>query len=117
MDKIRLATPEEIQALPRNAELIPPVTVVAFDNSESGKPDFAVIRTALEIDPVYYAEDSSDRRKLMFQWGLETALRVQGVPMYYFNLNASDEKWLGIVEKFGAERQSSEPEIRFRKFL
>lgn len=111
-DVIRLATPEEIEKIKETSDLIPGSTVITF-----GGKDFAVVRHATEIDPVHYHEASSHSRKLFFLTNLETSLRLNGVPQYYFNIHAADEKTIATMEKLGAIRLSTEPEHRFKKLL
>lgn len=117
MDKIRLASSQEIEKLAPTADIIPGATVVAFENADK-TPDFAVFRPVFEMDPVIFAPETGDRRKAFFVWSLENALRLQGnVPAYYFNVHASDEKWVKAVESWGATKTSTAPEFRFKKVL
>lgn len=111
MEPIRLATPEEIEAIASKSDLGPDCRVMAF-----GK-DLAVIRNCYEIDPVHFAEGTPDSRKVAFLWGLENMMRMVGVPHYYFNISPSDERWKAIVEHWGASQISTEPELRFKKVL
>lgn len=117
MDKIRLANPQEIAEIQADADLGPTSTVVAFDNSK-GLSDLAVLKSVTELDPVFY-RSGSDSRKAAFIWALESALRLQGVPAYYFNVAAGEDtaQWREIVSKWGAEPVSKTPEIRFKKVL
>lgn len=117
MDKIRLATPEEVSGIAATSDLGPSTTVWAFENTASGEPDLAVIRQAVELDPVYYR--GSNTRKAAFVFGLETAMRMMGVPAYYFNVPASEDMaaYRSIVQKWGAEPTSPTPEIRYKKVL
>jgi hypothetical protein len=112
MEPIRIATPEEIEAIKAHADLTANSTVLAF-----GK-DLAVVRQVSEIDPLFFANDSNPKRRLLFMWGLENMLRMVGVPEYYFNLHADDPKYLATMqETFGAKPTSTAPEIRFKKSL
>ena len=70
LDTIRLATPEEVEPITPQMDLTPTSTVVTF-----GGKDFAVVRQCTELDPLIFAEDTTDRRKLFFLTNLETALR------------------------------------------
>lgn len=120
MDNLRLASAEEVAGLQLGSDITPTTTVVAFDNAKTGKPDFAVMRLVFEIDPVHYAPDTTDRRKVLFAWALENALRLQGnVSAYYFNLSAEDsaKEWRGVVENLGAEKISPTPEFRYKRLL
>lgn len=112
MDTIRYATPEEIETIKDRSDLGPGCSVVTF-----GGKEFAVIRNVVELDPVIFAEDTSNSRKLFFTQALETFLRLTGTPFYYCNVHAHDEKWLETVKKNGAQATSTAPEIRFKKVL
>lgn len=113
MDVIRLATPEEIESLQEKMDITPTSTVVTF-----GGKDFAVIRHCVELDPVIFAEDTADKRKLLFLMNLETALRLQGLTKeVYFNVRADDVRWQDAIKHWGAEPTSPTPEIRFKKVL
>ncbi len=112
MDIVRLATQEEIEPIQEKCDLSNATCVVTF-----GGKDFAVFRQAPELDPVIFAEDTTDKRKLLFLMNLETALRLQGFKQIYFNVRADDERWLSVVKNWGAEPTSPQPEIRFKKVL
>jgi hypothetical protein len=110
-DRIRLATPEEIETIEKQADLTPRSTVWAYGKS------LAVTRLAPEIDPVFWGDGTPDIRKAWFIWGLENMLRGNGMSEFYFNVRVSDEKFIKIAEGFGAEKTSVEPEYRFKKTL
>lgn len=112
MDKIRLATPEEVQQIKEFSDLTPTSTVITF-----GGKDFAVLRQVWELDPVIFDKDTTDRRKLFFLTNLETAARLQGMNELYFNIHDSDETWKSVAQSWGAEPTSTAPEIRFKKAL
>lgn len=112
MDIIRLATPEEMEAIQAKSDLTPATTVVTF-----GGKDFAVLRNCFELDPVIFAPDTADKRKLLFLMNLETAMRLQGVKEIYFNIKADDAETTNVVKHWGAEPVSIQPEIRFKKVL
>lgn len=116
MDAIRLATSSEVEQIKQKAALNAQSTVIAFDR-KGGEPDLAVLRQVTELDPVCYAEETDDRRKALFVWAVENAMRLMGLGAYYFNLAASDEKWQRVVESWGAERLSKEPEYRYIRGL
>lgn len=111
MDKIRLATQEEVESIQATADLTPRSTVWAYGKS------LAVIRLAPEIDPVVWGDGTPDIRKAWFIWGLENMLRGNGMTEFYANVHAEDEKFLGIVEGFGMKKMSTGPEFRFKKEL
>ena len=115
-DKVRAATPEECAALADNSDLTPSTSVWAFEKRE-GKPDFIVARIALELDPLHFAEDSPTNRRALFVWETENHYRKLGFNEYYFNIDATDEKWLSTVLKWGAQIVSQAPEYRLKKVL
>lgn len=112
MDIIRKATPEEIEKIKDTSDLTAASDVVTF-----GGKDFAVLRTCMEIDPMYFAETSNVQRRMIFQMNLETMLRFQGVQEIYFNVPVADETYIKALETWGAKPTSREPELRFKKIL
>lgn len=122
MDKIRLATAEEIEKIASSSDLNPldiasrRAEVWAMNNGDK-EPLFGVIRKVIDLDPVHIPEGTPDVRKAAFIWGLETGMRMQGIPAYHFNIHVADEPWRKTCEKFGAEQLSTEPEYRFKKVL
>ena len=112
MDKIRLATPEDVEGISQKMDITPNSTVVTF-----GGKDFAVIRNVMELDPVIFAEDTTDRRKLFFLTNLETALRLQGITEVYFNVVADDKVYNDVLKNWGAESISTAPQVRYKKVL
>lgn len=111
-DIIRVATSEEIEKIAEKSDLSTATSVVTF-----GGKDFAVLRNCFELDPIFFAEDSTDRRKMLFTMNLETALRLQGIKEIYFNVQVSNEAFRKVVETSGATPTSLEPEIRYKKVL
>lgn len=116
MNNIRLATKEEVETLRTNSDLDIGSTVFAWDKHDS-VPDFAVIRQCTEVDPVKFSSSTDNRRKTLFIWGLEHMLKGAGVPFYYFNVDAADTQWQGVIRTWGAKETSPTPEIRFKKIL
>jgi hypothetical protein len=114
---IRLATQEEIDSIQKSADLGPGCSVYALDFNEG--TGIAVVRQCYEIDPMYLPGDNlgQQRQKVLFQFGLESALAMAGVPHYYFNIAAEDTQFQGLVVKTGAEQVSQSPEFRFKKVL
>ena len=112
MDVIRYATPEEIAAIQDRADLTDQSRVLSY-----GGKDFAVLRTALEIDPMFFHPESSTRRRLTFAQNIETSLRLQGAREYYFNVPITDTKYMQVLKAIGAESISPTPEFRFKKVL
>lgn len=116
LDKIRLASQEEIESIRAEADLTPRSSVYAME-SKSGAPDLAVVRQCVEIDPLVRAEGSSLSRAAAFIWGLETILRSIGATEYYANIHATDEEWQRNLVKWGMSPTSTAPEIRLKKLL
>ena len=114
INRIRVATPEEVAAVAEKSDC-QGCTVLALSTNE-GTP-LAVIRTAVEVDPIFYPEGLPDRMKAMFIRDVETVLAAQGVTKYYFNVQASNEKMLNYAKHYGAVQQSTEPELRFVRTL
>lgn len=112
MDVIRYATDEEIQEIASRSDLTLASKVLSF-----GGKDFAVIRNCTEIDPMFFAPESSGHRKLIFAMNLETTLRLSGIREIYFNVPVADEKYIKVLETWGATPTSLEPELRFKKVL
>jgi hypothetical protein len=112
MESVRLATAEEIEGIKAKADLGPGCSVVTF-----GGTDFAVVRQLTELDPVFFGDETNDRRKAAFIFALETAMRFMGIPAYYFNVKTDDEKWQHVAKTNGAEQVSPTPELRFKKVL
>ena len=111
MEPIRMATPEEIEAIRTGSEITPLTRVLVC-----GK-QIAVLRPALELDPVIY--DGGTGQRAAFIWGIEGILRATGAETYYFNIPANEEmaQYRNQVEKWGATQVSKEPEFRYRKVL
>jgi hypothetical protein len=68
----------------------------------------------VELDPVFFQPGTSDKRKALFVWGITNALRIQGIPAVYFNVDSADGAWQRNIENFGGERVSPVPEYRYR---
>lgn len=113
MDKVRLATETEVATIRDTSVITDRSSVFAFGETD---PDLAVFRYVMELDPVYFAATSDNRRKATFIWALENGLRMMGtVPHYAFSVKADDLAWQKIVENWGAERISPSPEFRYMK--
>jgi hypothetical protein len=117
INRIRVATKEEIAAIADVSDLGPTCTVLALDTPEGAMK--AVIRTAIEIDPVIYPEPDklSMRMRAMFWRDLETVLAAQGATKYYFNVHVTNKAMCDTVKTWGAFQLSTEPEFRFSKVL
>lgn len=116
MNRIRLATVEEIETIKAIGDLDATSMVLAL-TTEQGVP-LAVVRTVVEVDPVVYPEGFNNRLKLVFQRDIETVLAAKGVGRYYFNVHASNTSMLEVgIKNLGATQVSKEPELRFVKAL
>lgn len=114
INRIRIATQEEVASIAEKSD-IQGCTVLALTTPE-GTP-LAVVRTVVEVDPMFFPEKLSDRMKAMFIRDVETVLAAQGVTKYYFNVHTSNEKMINYSTHYGAVQQSVQPEIRFAKVL
>lgn len=111
MDPIVLATPEQVESIRSTSDLHPGNAVLAM-----GK-DLAVVKMVTEIDPVYFGEESTTARRLMFVWGIENWLRLNGTQAYYFDVPTDNERWIGVVKTHGAEQLSTGPVYHYKKVL
>jgi hypothetical protein len=124
MNRVRLATQDECEAIKATADLDPTCTVFALDTPKG--TGFAVRRIATELDPVIAAPDWDMRARTLFFRDLETVVWSQGAPSYYFNVHAplpdspeatENQNWINFLVKWGAQRTSTAPEFRFKKNL
>lgn len=115
MDRLRVATPEEIEEIKLSSDLDPTCAVMAL-NTAAGVAK-CVIRLAVEVDPVYFPEGFPDRLKAVFMRDVETHLAAKGALSYYFNIDAEDSTWQTVVKSWGSEQVSKQPELRFKKIL
>ena len=111
MDAIKLATAEQVERIRATSDLYPTSAVLAMGE------DLAVIKAVTEVDPVYFAPDSSTSRRLMFIWGIENWLRLTGVQSYYFDVPVDNETWIHNVKTHGAEQLSTGPVYHYKKVL
>ena len=107
MEKIRLATEEEIKEIANESNLTPMSRVLAMGEMR------AVWRVAHELDPVHFYGAPVPRMN-KFIWGIENLMKGAGVTEYYFNVDAQDAKWIETIEAFGGERLSKQPDYRYR---
>lgn len=113
MEKIRLATKEEIDGIKDKSDLDFANAVYAM-----GEPaDLAVLKTVPELDPVHFVDSSNTRKRVQFLWGLENIFRVAGLRAYYFNVDAKDKAWQEVITNWGAELISPTEELRFKRIL
>lgn len=115
MNRTRLATAEEIELISKVSDLDDSCIVLAL-TTQQGAP-LAVVRTAIEVDPVIYPEGLHDRVKAMFQRDIEMILDAKGVKTYYFNVLADNESMIKVADTLGAIRTSIGPEFRYKKIL
>ena len=115
MERVRLATIEEVEKIKDEADLIPTSSVFALDTTKG--PIFGVRRIVNELDPVFLPEGTDRRMKVVFARDMANGLWFQGVTEMYFNVDASDIEWQKNVEGFGAERTSKSPEFRYKLVL
>lgn len=108
LDKIRLATDEEVTSIAKDSDLTQSSRVLAM-----GK-NLAVWRVANELDPFHFDPEASNTNKYVFLWGLETLLRGSGVNELYFNVHVADTQFRNVVEHLGAVATSTEPELRYK---
>jgi hypothetical protein len=116
MEHIRLATAEEVESIAEQSEPSAGGLVLALAN-RAKEVNLAVVRTVVELDPVFYAKSSSDAEKARFIWGIEERMLGAGYVQYYFNVLAADEKYSKVVETWGARKVSTAPEHRYAKRL
>lgn len=107
MDKIRLATEEEVKEVAAESNLTPMSRVLALG------PMRAVWKICNELDPVFF-KGQPVPAMYRFIWGLENIMKGSGVTEYYFQVAADDTDYQKIIEHFGGERQSKSPEYRYK---
>ena len=112
MDAIKPATPEEIQRISASADITGASTVLSMGEN------LAVLRQCLELDPVYFADASPTSQRMLFIWGIENILRIQGAREYYFEVPQDNDTWKNAVEKWGATHVfNGQPMYRYKKVL
>jgi len=116
MEGIRLATEAEISRVAERTDFVPGCEVWALDN-RSGSTNLAVVRNCIEIDPYQMAEDAPRSKKVEFIYALESGLKMRGIPVYFFSVDADAAEWQQTVENWGAEKVSAVPQLRYRRIL
>lgn len=112
LNHIKLATPEQVNAIKDNSDLMPGGTqVLELDGT------IAVIRTPVEVNPVHWAKDINDVKRGKFIWGLEERLLGAGIDRYYVQIDAKDERWQKVIKGWGFEQVSPIPELRFLRVI
>lgn len=107
MDKIRLATEEEVQEIAAESNLTPFSRVLVLGKMK------AVWKVCNELDPVFFG-DAPKPLMYKFLWGLENIMKGSGVTEYFYNVPADDTNYHAVLEKLGAERQSKQPDFRYK---
>lgn len=110
LDKIRLATPEEVAVIEPYSNLTPMCRVLKMGDMT------AVWRVANELDPMLFGNGRlASGNGCKFLWGIENIMRGSGVTEYYFAIPADDTTYQHAVEEhFGAQRLSKQPDYRYR---
>ena len=115
MKRLRIATAAELESIREKSDLGQGCIVLALDTAQG--VGLAVVRTAVEVDPVYFPDSWNTKLKTFFVRDIETFLSAKGVDAYYFNVNAQAEEWIEHVKHWGAECVSPSPELRFKQTL
>jgi len=115
MNRIRLATPEEVESIKDKCDLDATCVVLALDTQRGTA--FGVQRVATEIDPIIVPDNWDNRARVIFWRDLETVVWSQGAKSYYFNVHEADKSWIEVMKNWGAEQVSTAPEFRFKKVL
>ena len=118
MNRIRLATQEEVDSIKEVSDLDASCNVFALNSNGdgTGKVGLAVRRVCTEIDPLV-ADGLTTRFKAVFIRDIETVLAAQGVLSYYFNIDPDDIEWIDFITKWGGEQVSKKPLLRFKRTL
>jgi len=115
MNRIRLATEEEVNSIRDKSDLDEGCVVFALDTHRG--VGLAVRRICTEIDPLIPPPDWDLKLRSMFIRDIETLCWGQGIKSYYFNTESDDTTWQHVVETWGAERLSPKPVVRYKKTL
>lgn len=115
MNRIRMASQEEVEKLRPTSDITNDSLVLALD-TQAGTCT-AVIRPVVEVDPVYFPDGFPDKLKVIFMRDVETYISAKGIPAYYFNIHESDSQWQEVSKSWGAQEISTESERRFKKVL
>jgi hypothetical protein len=115
IQRLRLATPEEVEAIKPNTDLDPTCKVLALDTA-LGVP-IAVIRLAVEMDPCFYPKEFGAKQIAMFSRDIINYLWAQNVERFYFNIDATDTNWANHLKAEGCEQISPMPQLRFKRTI
>jgi hypothetical protein len=107
VDKIRVATEEEIKEIAAESNLTPMSKVLAMGKMR------AVWKVCHELDPVFFY-DAPNTLKYKFLWGLDNILRGAGLTEWFCNVRADDTEYHKVLEHLGGERQSKQPDYRYK---
>lgn len=110
IEKIRLATAEEIEEVKDSSNLTSACSVWKMGEITG------VYRTAHELDPVHI-NGAPLTKVYKFLWGMENMLRGAGVKEYFYNVPADNLQYHKILEEMGAKKISTQPDFRFRMDL
>lgn len=112
MKRLRLATADEINSIRHSADLDNGTIVLALDTQYGSI--LGVVKTCVEVNPVYFPDGCSDKMKYFFMRDVETFLSAKGISSYYVQLPTNDETYLETMKHYGAEQVSKEAELRFK---
>jgi hypothetical protein len=115
MQRVRLATAEEVESIKENSDLDTGDVIFALDTHRG--TGLAVRRICTEIDPMFAGPQWDTKLRAMFTRDLETILWSQGGTHYYFNVDAEDKDWQHVVETWGASKVSPVPMLRYKRVL
>ncbi len=115
MNRIRLASVEEVESIKDKSDLDTGDVVFALDTQKG--VGLAVRRVCTEIDPMFPGAEWDTRLRAMFTRDLETVIFSQGGTHYYFNVDAEDKDWQHVVETWGATKVSPQPMIRYKRTI
>jgi hypothetical protein len=107
LERIRLATPEEVKEIEPNSNLTPMSKVLVMGDMK------AVWRVAHELDPVHF-NGAPVQKMYKFLWGIENIMAGSGVTEYFFQTPADDPQYHRILEELGAQKLSKQPDYRWR---
>jgi hypothetical protein len=107
LEKIRLATPEEVAEIEPNSNLTAMSKVLVMGDMK------AVWRVAHELDPVHF-NGAPVTKMYKFLWGIENIMRGAGVTEWFCNTPADDPRYHRIIEDLGAQKLSKQPDYRWR---
>lgn len=115
MNRIRLASVEEVESIKDQSDLDTGDVVFALDTQKG--IGLAVRRLCTEIDPMIPAPNWDTKLRAMFTRDLETVLWGQGGTHYYFNVDAEDKDWQHVVKTWGATLVSPKPVLRYKRVI